>query len=381
MAGAGAEALLAAERGLAGIQQIAEELPARGRLETGNAQLFCHAVGRGTRGHGPGNAGNPLGIARCQRGIGREDGERVGGRHIHAPPDDEVAVTIAIGGCTEIRPALWHHQVDEFLSMDEIGVRVVAAEIGQRCSVHHRASGEAQHFFQDAMRIGAGDGTHGIELHGETGGDQRADRVEVEQRLHQRCIVVHGIDHLDARGAGHGFAGLVQINVGRVGDAVMRERLGLRKDGIGELLGRGPAIRGIELDAEIAFGSARIVACRENDAAEGAMLADHMRGGGRGEQPAPPHQNAAEPVGHRHADRRLDHLRIVEAPVAPDHERLPAETLQCIEDRLDEVLGIMPLPEHAHLFSQAGGARLLAVEGCGRHGEDHRCSQAFRRVW
>ena len=47
-------------------------------------------------------------------------------------------------------------------------------------------------------------------------GEQRADRVEVEQRPHQRRVVLDGIDDLDHGVADLGLAERVEIDVGRV---------------------------------------------------------------------------------------------------------------------------------------------------------------------
>jgi hypothetical protein len=66
--------------------------------------------------------------------------------------------------------------------MDQVRVRVPAAEILQRHAVHHRAGLGAQALLQDLRGVGAGDRVHGVEAHAEAAGaDQRADRVEVEQ--------------------------------------------------------------------------------------------------------------------------------------------------------------------------------------------------------
>ena len=64
---------------------------------------------------------------------------------------------------------------------------MVAAEIGQRRAVDDRAGAGAQLALQDRVGVGAGDRVHGVEAHAEAGGEQRADRIEVEQRLHQRA--------------------------------------------------------------------------------------------------------------------------------------------------------------------------------------------------
>ena len=61
--------------------------------------------------------------------------------------------------------------------------------------------------------------------------------------------------------------------------------------------------------------------------------------------PSLPDHHPAEAIGRRHADRHLHHLRVVVAAVAADHQRLARKAFERIEDRLDEVLGIMRLLE------------------------------------
>ena len=66
---------------------------------------------------------------------------------------------------------------------------MMAAEIGQRRPVDDRARAGAELALEDGVRVGAGDRVHGVEAHAKAGGEQRADRVEIEQRPHQRGVV------------------------------------------------------------------------------------------------------------------------------------------------------------------------------------------------
>ena len=129
--------------------------------------------------------------------------------------------------------------------------------------------------------------------------------------------------------------------------------------------GAGPPLRGIVLDAEILVRTARIVACRQDDAAKRLALADDMRGGGRRQYAALPDDDAAKAVGRRHADRDLDDLAVEIAAVAAQHQGLALKPFQRIEDRLDEVLRIVLLLENRNLLAQAGGAGLLVAIGRG----------------
>ncbi len=109
----------------------------------------------------------------------------------------------------------------------------------------------------------------------------------------------------------------------------------------GKLFGRGAAIGGIELDAEVALGAAGVVAGREDDAALGGVFADHGRGGWGGEQAVAADQHATDAVGCRHADDGLDCLAVVIAAVTADHQGAALEIGHHIEDGLDKVLQVV----------------------------------------
>ena len=74
-------------------------------------------------------------------------------------------------------------------------------------------SGAPRRFSRISLRIGAGDRVHGVEAHAEAAGEHGADRVEVEQRLHQRGIVGDRVDHLDGHVAGLDGADRVEVDV------------------------------------------------------------------------------------------------------------------------------------------------------------------------
>ena len=123
MVGAGAGALLAADGGLAGIEQVAEELPAGGRLEAGDAEALGDAVG-GTAGrHRAGDALDAALVAGGEMGVGGEDGQAVGGGDEDPAADDQVAVAVAVRGGPDIGCPGAHHQVVELLGVDEVRVR------------------------------------------------------------------------------------------------------------------------------------------------------------------------------------------------------------------------------------------------------------------
>ena len=151
---------------------------------------------------------------------------------------------------------------------------------------------------------------------------------------------------------------------------VAADPLALAPERLGELLRRRAAVGGVELDAEIAVGAARVVARRQDDRAEGGALSHDAARRRRRQDAGAADEDAAEPVRRRHADDDLDRMLVVEAAVAADDERRSGEAGQRIEDRLDEVLEIVRLLEHRDLLAQARRAGALVGEGGGRTGFD-----------
>src|SRR5215470_10130279 len=96
-----------------------------------------------------------------------------------------------------------------------------------------------------------------------------------------------------------------------------------------------------------------------------------MRRSRRRKQTAATGQHAAEAVGRRHPDYRLDHFAIVESAVTPDDQRLVRKSLQRVEYRLDEILGIVARLKNRHLLAKAGRSGPLPLERRGRDGPDH----------
>ena len=373
--GAGAGAFLATDRRHAGIEQIAEELPAGGRLEGGDAELLGDAVGGGAGRHRAGNALQPAGIAGGEMRVGGEHREAVRRGDEAAAPDDEVAVAVSVGGGAEIGGALAHHVVVEFAGVDEVGVGVVAAEIGQRRAVAHGTTRESQAIFEDFGGIGAGDRAHRVECHGEA---RTPDRVEIEQRFHQGGVIGDGIDHLDGQVADLHLAERIEVDIVALHDQIAVDRLRAGVDRLRHLFGRRAAIADIVLDAEILVRPAGIVAGGEDETAERLALADQVAGGGGGQDAALADDDAGEAVGGGHADRDLNHLAVEEAAVTADDQRRAILAVDRIEHRLDEIFRIMRLLEHPDLFAQAGCARLLVVIGRGRNGGGHQSPKSDR---
>ena len=190
--------------------------------------------------------------------------------------DDQVAIAVAVRCGAEVGRVGGHHPVIEGLGMDQIGVGMVMAEVGQGGAVHHRAGRCAQALFENFGRIGAGYRAHRIEGEGEAAGDHRPDRGEIEQAFHQRGIAGDRIDHFDGHGAQLAGPQRVDIDVSGVEDAIAVDRQGPRVDRVGHLLWGWPAVRHIIFDAEILVRPAGIMAGRQHQSAKGAGRSDQM---------------------------------------------------------------------------------------------------------
>lgn len=97
-------------------------------------------------------------------------------------------------------------------------------------------------------------------------------------------------------------------------------------------------------------------------------------GMGRGrsrENAAAADEHTAKAVRGRHLDSLLNDLAVVVAAIAADHQRLAFEAIKRVEDRLDEVLGIIFLLENRNFLAQARGARLLVAIRIGGDGSCH----------
>nr|GEU28481.1 hypothetical protein [Tanacetum cinerariifolium] len=375
--GAGAVALFAAQRGLAGVEQVAEELPAGRRFETRDAQRLGHAVGRLRRRHRAGDAFQARAVARRHGGVGGQHGQAVRWRDVELAAHDHVAVAVAVRRSAEIGRVVGRHDLDQLGSVDGIRVRVQAAEILQRLAIDHGAGRRAEDAFQDGLGVRAGHGRHAVKAHAEAAVEQRTDGVEVEQFLHQFRVVGHRVDDhdlglFDARGAQ-----LVQVHGRRIADAVRGDRFGAREDRFGDRLRSRAAVGDVVLDAEVAVRAARIVAGRQHDAARRAMLADHAAHGRGGQHAALPHQHPGVAMGGRHAQDDLDRFAVMVAAVAADDQRLAGHVAQRVEHALHEILEVAGLLEDGNLLAQAGRAGPLARKYLG----GDRLNTHVRSAW
>jgi hypothetical protein len=173
-------------------------------------------------------------------------------------------------------------------------------------------------------------------------------------------IVGYGIDDFHVQVFDALVAGRVDREVGRVADAVAGNHRAAFVDGFRQLLRCGAAVAGVVFDAEVAVRAAGVMTGRENDAAEGAVLADHATGRGRGQDAALPQQHTREAVGGRHFQDDLDRAAIMETAVAAKHQCFPCGVAERVEHALDEVFEITMLLEDRDLLAQSGSPRALA---------------------
>src|SRR5476649_2406370 len=339
---AGAVALLAAQRGLASVEQVAEELPAGRRLVAGDAEFLGDVVGRARGRHRTGDAFQAGAITRRHGRVRGQDGQAVGWRDGQLAADDHIAVAVAVGGGAHVGRIVGVHYVHQLGGVGRIRIGMVSTEILQRHAVDDGARLGAEQAFQDRFRVRTGDGVHAVEAHREAAREQALDGVDVD--------------------------------IGRVADAVFGYRLGLVEDFFGDLFRRRAAVGDVVLDAEVAIRYARIVAGRQDDAAERLVFADHAADGRRRQNAGMADHHFAEAVGGRHLQDQLYRHAIVEAAIAAQHQRLAGAVLQRIENALDEIFEIVGLAEDGDFFAQARSAGLLVVERLGAdflYGHDH----------
>jgi hypothetical protein len=244
--------------------------------------------------------------------------------------------------------------------------------------IHHAVPGCTQTVHQDLASIRAGHRVHRVELDPESAAQQGADRGEVEQRFHQPGIIRNRIDHRHGHIAGLVIARPVEGDIGRIGNAVLRDLFACREDRFGDLLRRGAAVGGVVLDAEIAVRSAGIVTGRQDDTAKCAIFADHAGGRGCRKYAALADQHAPVSVGCRHLQNDLDRFAVVKAAVASQHQRSTRRCSDGIKDALHEVFQIVRLPECRNTLAQSGSARFLIGKGsCLDSMDFHRCHEFF----
>lgn len=247
-----AEALLAADGQLVGVEERAEELPARGHL------VAVEALGRGDEVDGAGGrhaareavdalfleVGDELGmVSNNRQAIARGD-EGVGAV-------DHVAVAVAVAGGAEV-DVVRVDDLDEGVGVGEVGVGVAAVEVGRGDAVLG-AVGEAELALEDGLAVGAGDAGEAVEedLEVLVLGEEALDQVEVEDVLQHLKVVGDGVDDLDLEGAVGASADRGDVDLGDVGDFVGGQGFGDLEDAVRDGLWGWTAVGEVVLDTEV----------------------------------------------------------------------------------------------------------------------------------
>ncbi len=213
MVRSGARALLTAKGGAPVVQQVAKELPPRGRLITGDAQRLGHTIRRARCRHRPRDTGQTVLISGGKMRIRGQNGQTVGRGDIASLAHDHIAIPVTIGRGPEIGTIGRHHNVHQVLGPDRVRIGMAATEIGAGHGIHNAALWRAQRIDQNMARIGAGHRMHCIEPQGKATREQATDRIEIKQLGHEVRVIRDGIDNLNHHIAQRRFPDHRQIDV------------------------------------------------------------------------------------------------------------------------------------------------------------------------
>ena len=353
MIAAGAEAFFAAESDASGIEQIAEELPARGCFKALDPQLFGHHIHCSASRHGACHPGEAACISRGQGCVGGEHRQAVAGIHEAALPQDHVAITVAVAGCPEAIVIAFQQQLRQIMGVGEVGVGVAFAEILQGDAVANAACRCTQKFFEQPRGVGPGHRMHGIEGQRKIAADQIADAVEVEQLLHQLDEVVDAIDHFNNHGADGMVARGIETDGWSINDRILLQGFGAFVHRIGEGGWSGATVGAVHLHAEVAVGATRVMAGRQDDAADRLAAANQVGGRRSGEDPAGGGDYFADAMGGCHAQDHINGTAVAVAAIATEHKGASLHTREGAEDRFNEAFQIVRLLELLAAFAQA----------------------------
>ena len=157
---------------------------------------------------------------------------------------------------------------------------------------------------------------------------RRAQSRKIEELAHQLDVIGYGVDDLDLCVADAVARDVAEVHVGGVKAQDLGDFQRLGVDRVRDLLWRRAAVGGVELDAEVAIRTAGVMAGREDQAAEGLVLANDAGGGRRGQNAAGADQKTPDAICGGDADDGLDRLRVIIAAIPADHERVPGQALR-----------------------------------------------------
>ena len=156
-----------------------------------------------------------------------------------------------------------------------------AAEIRFGNGIDDRSRRGAEDFFKNALSIRAGNGVHGVELHGKVGFEKLFQRFKVENPFEHFDIVLNRVDDFNRHVLQFLNADFAKVDVGCFENLIFADGLRVSVDGIGNRCRNLTAgFVGI-LHAEIVVDAARVVGSGEDKGAVGFVLEQNVGTGRR----------------------------------------------------------------------------------------------------
>ena len=251
------EALFTTNGHLLVVEQVAEELPARGHFVALQTLRLGDQVHGSRGGHGAGKAVDTLVLEPGDElGVVRNDSQAVTGRHKGVGAVDHVTVTVTVTGSAKVNTVLVH-VLDELVGIHQVGVRVTTAKVRLRHTVHRAAARQSQLLDEDIDAVGACHTVHTIkeDLEVLVGAQELLDQIEIEDLLQHGHIVRSRVDNLDLQWAIGLASNVRDLDVRNVGILVGGQGLGGFVDLVGHGLRSRSSIGKVILDTKVIVGT------------------------------------------------------------------------------------------------------------------------------
>lgn len=261
MVAASTEALFTADGDLLVIEEVAEELPARGHLVALQTLRLGNTVDGTGGGHRTSQTvdalllepGDELGVVGNNRQAVTRRDESVG-------TVDHVTVTVTVARRTEVH-AILIHRFHELMGIHEVGVRVATAKVLLGLAVHSTAGRQTELLDKDVHTIWTGHTVHTVEENLEilVGAEELLDEIKVEDLLHHCHVVGRGVDNLHLDGTVGLGANAGSVHIGDVNNVIGGQGLGGLVDLVGDRLGGRGTVGQVVLDTEVGVGTCSLV--------------------------------------------------------------------------------------------------------------------------